>query len=68
VRVGSLRVDYVIPLPGSASRWVIVTFSTPGDGDADGEFARLLAQLFDAVMLTFRWTADNVWMSSNGAE
>jgi hypothetical protein len=60
IGVESLRVDYIVPLPGSGSRWLIITFSTPGNGDPNGEFAKLLAQLFDAIMLTFRWTADNV--------
>jgi hypothetical protein len=60
IRVESLRVDYIVPLPGSGSRWLIITFSTSGDGDPDGEFAKLLTQLFDSIMLTFRWTADNV--------
>jgi len=60
IQVGSLRIDYIVPVPGSADRWLIATFSTPGDGDPAGEFARLLAQLFDSIMLTFRWTTDTV--------
>jgi hypothetical protein len=68
VQVGSLRIDYIIPVPGSGDQWLIATFSTPGDGDPASEFARLLAQLFDSIMLTFRWTADTVQVSSNGAE
>ncbi len=60
IGVGSLRVDYIVPVPGSGGRWLITAFSTPGDGDPAGEFARLLAQLFDSIMLTFRWTTDNV--------
>jgi hypothetical protein len=31
-------------------------FSTLGDGDPAGEYASLLADLFDAIMSTFRWT------------
>lgn len=58
--IGSRRVDYVLPVPGHAGRWLIVTFSTPGDGDPAGEFARLLVHLFDSIMLTFRWTTDHV--------
>jgi len=60
IPAGSRRVDYVLPVPGHASRWLIVTFSTPGDGDPAGEFARLLVHLFDSIMLTFRWTTDHV--------
>jgi hypothetical protein len=39
-------------------RWLIVTFATPGDGDPAGEFAGPLAQLFDSIILTFRWITD----------
>lgn len=53
---GSRRVDYVIPLPGHPARWMLAAFSTIGDGDPEGKFARLLVELFDAIMLTFRWT------------
>lgn len=52
----SLRVEYTTPVPGSAGRWMVITFSTLGDGDPDGEYAGLLAELFDAIMSTFRWT------------
>jgi len=52
----SLRVEYTIAVPGSAGRWMVITFSTLGDGDPVGEYARLLAELFDAIMSTFRWT------------
>jgi hypothetical protein len=55
VPFGSRRVDYVIPLPGHPTRWMLAAFSTIGDGDPDGKFAKLLAELFDAIMLTFRW-------------
>jgi hypothetical protein len=54
--LGSRRVDYVVPVPGPAGQWLISTFSTVGDGDPEGEFAKLLVSLFDAIMLTFRWT------------
>jgi len=57
IQVGSRRADYMIPLPGRADRWLVATFSTIGDGDPDGDFARLLVELFDAIMLTFRWGA-----------
>lgn len=58
IPVGSRRADYMIPLPGRADRWLITTFSTIGDGDPAGDFAKLLVELFDAIMLTFRWTTD----------
>ncbi len=52
----SRRVDYVLPVPSDADRWVVVTFSTIGQGDPQDEFAGLLVELFDAIMTTFRWT------------
>ena len=52
----SLRVEYTAPVPGGAGRWMVITFSTLGDGDPAGEYAGLLAELFDAIMSTFRWT------------
>lgn len=53
---GSRRVDYVIPVPGEQDRWLVVAFSTLGGGDPDDEYARILVDLFDAIMSTFRWT------------
>lgn len=53
---GSRRVDYVIPVPGQQDRWLLIAFSTLGGGDPDDQFARILVELFDAIMATFRWT------------
>ena len=50
------RADYVVPVPGQPGQWLISAFSTFGDGDPEGEVAKLLVSLFDAIMLTFRWT------------
>jgi hypothetical protein len=55
IEYGSRRVDYAVPVPGDAGRWLLVAFSTLGAGDPDDEVARLLVQLFDAMMSTFRW-------------
>jgi hypothetical protein len=57
--VGSRRVDYLIPVPGQPTRWLVMAFSTIGDGDPEGDFAKLLVELFDAIMLTFRWATDD---------
>jgi hypothetical protein len=57
VPTASRRADYVVPVPGQPGQWLIVTFSTVGDGDPEGDFARLLVELFDAIMATFRWRA-----------
>jgi hypothetical protein len=53
---GSRRVDYIVPVPGDADRWLVIAFSTIGGGDPKDEFAGLLVELFDAIMATFRWT------------
>lgn len=52
----SRRVDYVLPVPRDPDRWLVVSFSTIGQGDPGDEFADLLTELFDAIMSTFRWT------------
>ncbi|HEY5836519.1 hypothetical protein [Streptomyces sp.] len=49
------HVDYVLPVPGDDGRWLAVNFSTGGDGAPGSEFTRALAELFDALMTTFRW-------------
>ena len=56
IAYGSRRVDYLIPVPGHSRSMLVVAFSTIGDGDPDGQFAKLLVELFDAIMTTFRWT------------
>jgi hypothetical protein len=58
IPVGSRRVDYVAPVPGQPGQWLIITFSTTGNGDPEGDFARLLVSLFDAIVSTFRWDQD----------
>jgi hypothetical protein len=55
LEVGSRRVDYMVPVPGEADRWLVVAFSTLGAGDPDDQIAAALVQLFDAIMSTFRW-------------
>jgi hypothetical protein len=55
IEAASRRVDYLLPVPGQPGQWLIVTFAASGDGDPEGEFARLLVELFDSIMLTFRW-------------
>ncbi|WNI15958.1 hypothetical protein [Actinacidiphila sp. ITFR-21] len=53
--VPSRHVDYVVPVPGREGRWLVVSFSTAGDGDPESAFTRAVADLFDAVMTTFSW-------------
>jgi hypothetical protein len=59
IEAASRRVDYLLPVPGQPGQWLIVAFATPGDGDPHGAFAALLVELFDSIMLTFRWVTDN---------
>jgi hypothetical protein len=56
---GSRRVKYLLPVPGTPGRWLAVVFATPGAADPAGTLAGLLTDLFDAIMLTFRWTEAN---------
>lgn len=49
------KVEYVTALPGDERRWVLVTFTTLGDGDVDSEATTLITELFDAMMTTWRW-------------
>ena len=55
IEYGSRRVDYAVPIPGEGGRWLLFAFSTLGAGDPDDQVARMLVQLFDAMMSTFRW-------------
>lgn len=56
----SKHVDYIVQVPssGADSGWVVVSFSTIGDGDPAGDVTEILVELFDAVMTTFRWRTE----------
>ncbi len=60
VNVATRRVGYALPVPNDQRRMLSVVFSTPGDGDPDSPFTMALTELFDASMMTFRWTCDGV--------
>ncbi|MFC4030136.1 hypothetical protein ACFO3J_01465 [Streptomyces polygonati] len=51
----SRRVEYILPVPGTADSWLVSSFSTFGAGSPEDGTARLLCALFDAIMGTFRW-------------
>ena len=55
VEYASRRVDYVIAVPDDPDRYVVVAFSTFGGGNPDDDLARMLVELFDAMMTTWRW-------------
>lgn len=61
VEVPSRHVDYILPVPSTAgpdSEWIVVSFSTIGDGNPQGKFSDILVELFDALMTTFRWRTE----------
>lgn len=58
VPVATRCVEYALPVPRDPGRLVSVVFSTAGDGEPESPFTTALAELFDASMLTFRWTRD----------
>jgi hypothetical protein len=58
IEYGSRRVDYAVPVPDDPDRWLLFGFSTVGAGDPDDQVAKMLVQLFDAIMTTFRWTGN----------
>jgi hypothetical protein len=49
------RVDYLLPFPGDADRWLVVTFSVLQPAGQD-DHSTTWIELFDAMMTTFRWT------------
>jgi hypothetical protein len=62
----SRRVEYTLAVPGNPGRWLVAAFSTPGSADPDGKLALLLTELFDAIMLTFRWVPSSERRTGNG--
>jgi hypothetical protein len=52
------KVEYLTAVPDDPRRWVLVTFTTAGDGDVDSGATGLVVELFDAIMSTWRWVAD----------
>jgi hypothetical protein len=55
VEQASRRVDYVLAVPGESDRYLAVAFSVVCAGDPDDAYVRLLVELFDAMMATWRW-------------
>jgi len=53
------QVDYTAPTPWDERLWVLVSFTTLGDGDPDSEFTGLVVEMFDALMTTWRWTHED---------
>ncbi|MGW7076793.1 hypothetical protein [Streptomyces sp. NPDC054866] len=56
----SKHVEYIVRVPssGADSGWVVVSFTTIGDADPEGDISEILVELFDAVMTTFRWRTE----------
>jgi hypothetical protein len=55
IEYGSRRIDYVMPLPDDGSQWLIAAFSAVVNETTPDWFTKLLVELFDAIMSTFRW-------------
>ncbi len=51
----SRRVEYMLPVPNTPDTWLVASYSTLGDGDPESQLTKLFCDLFDAIMLTFRW-------------
>jgi hypothetical protein len=49
------RVDYQWPMPSEPRKWAMATFTTAGGGKPGDDITELLVELFDAIMLTWRW-------------
>lgn len=64
VQVATRRVEYALPVPHDPRRMLSIVFSTPGDGDVESDFTKAVAELFDASVMTFRWTRDGKDLSS----
>ena len=56
----SRRVDYVVAVPRRSDTFLVLSFSTPADGDPEGAVADLLVVLFDAVVATLTWVHEPV--------
>jgi hypothetical protein len=48
-------VHYHWPLPSEPLRRALASFTTLGADKPDNDVAELLVELFDAIMLTWRW-------------
>jgi hypothetical protein len=55
VSCASHRVDYVLPVPGTAGDWLIIAFSVADANSLGAYFTRLMVELLDATISTFRW-------------
>lgn len=54
------KVEYTTAMPQDGRRWVLVTFTTLGDGKPESEFTYLVVELFDAMMTTWRWAQEEI--------
>jgi hypothetical protein len=59
------RVDYLLPVPDDADRWLVCTFTALRPGDETPGPSAILAELFDGIMSTFRWVHVNTTAEQN---
>jgi hypothetical protein len=55
--IPSVRVDYLVSVPGACDLWLTFSFATIGDGDPASRFTGVVVDLFDAIMGTLVWSA-----------
>lgn len=58
VDVGTRRVTYLTAVPEAPGQWIVVSFSSIGDGDPASDLTSITVELFDAIMSTWRWVRD----------
>jgi hypothetical protein len=56
--VRARKVQYVTALPGDSRRWVLVSFSGLTSDHDEAGIGALAAELFDAIMGTWRWQGE----------
>lgn len=56
---GTRRVTYATAVPDDPDRWILVSFSSVGDGDPTSELTPITVELFDAIMSTWRWVRED---------
>jgi hypothetical protein len=53
--LGARKVEYTTAIPGDERRWAMVVATAIGDGNPESDHTRLVVELFEAIMTTWRW-------------
>lgn len=54
--ISTRQIVYTIEVPHREGRWIVLSFSAIFGDNPSAELSEALVSLFDALMLTFRWT------------